>query len=1558
MMTDRLLPIPKQILEAVREHQCVLYAGAGFSLEARLPDGERLPTGAGLGQRLAKELFDAGHRAKEPQEGEALNFADMAEDYETAFGRQRLIALLLDIYAPHGLKPAEAHHRAIKFFPTIVTTNYDSLFEQASWMSGITPLVIRRDKQLAFAEMNDRLKIIKIHGDFDDPEQIIISGEDYRRNPLPEGLREKLQSIFTEKTVLFVGCGLADSDLQEVYYTTLDRLDKLKPRSFVVTPFPAEDAPERRQWDLFRKRWEQRGMEFISAKAGEFLQQLDDALSEKQTVAVAEEKAAQTGDAQALLEDYRKALEKQVSTVKLFGEDKARPLKDMFVELSVIEDYRPPADHAEFLSLLDSRMQRRRTLFERQEDSDERSEAREKVKRIVKSDELLHRKTQAVITGMPGGGKTTLLRYLAFRILEENKRLPIFLELKTLTQKDFADAGNQLAELLFEKGIAALLDPPAAFERQQLKEAFFARLKAGEAVVFLDGLDEVSGQADLMGNLCQSLNQFLAANHKENIVIISTRPYALKEQFGNLQKMEIEPLSNHQKESLLKHYYPDNAEAIIKALHGREDLRDMTQSPFLLGVIAGLYLSRHQVVANRLELYEQIVLRLVDKLDQDKSVPQLRFHIGDEGGLLKRDFLKWFACERLLVDKLKSQSNNSEAARLVFTREEMVKKAKQFTRRNNLSAHINPYELAADVIATPLLREVGLDAYSFVHLTIGEYLAAKSLAERNPVERKKIFFQTYFDTTLVEMEVLPMAIGLIDDTDELYEEIERLPDSLTFAGLRLRARGLTYGARISEKQLELLIERLVGFIKRNQNENVPYEDIVIKSFVGIQEKSLEILNDFSPYLLTEPRVYDRLRIAKSLGQIGVSQGIDILVEKLNDANFSVRQNALDALTKVETLSAENALIEALQNKINDVRAYAAIALGKLGVSYATKDLIKALKDEDSLVRWRASYALEKVGREDAEADLIEALDDKHDAVSHSVIMTLGSIGTEKAKQALIKLFETATTNPSLRWAAIQQLGQLGMQSAIEHSISVLKVGNDTERGFAAYTLGQIASVEAIEPLLEALKDGEGSVRGTAIEALGHIKSKRVVEALIEILKDQDKDARMKAAKALGQIKDERAQDSLIEALRDQNEDVRKQAALALGFMKAKSAIDPLMSLLKDGDSSVRAVTSQALGLIGTEKIINSLIAVSKDHNEQVRYWSAAALGELRSAHGISRLIEFLTDKEIYIRSRAAESLAKVKDEELTKGLVITLSQENDFARQKAAQVVGYYSHDPQLLEELSRLATTDPRNEVRSTASEAQEKFLRKLQLFYNEADVIAEAEEKERAKTLEENRAFIAHELKNTLVPLASFASFLKENIENNENDKEKLRALSERIIKQTHLAYNVVERFVEYSRPLVPRFNRTDINALLTQCTDEMSAQCESNNIQIISHFVQTATSLVDTELIRQVFHNALLNAIEAIDQDGIITIKTEREPKKLLITINDTGRGIPAEYLNRVFDLGVSTKAGNRGTGMGLAFARRIIEEGHRGQIQLESKGDDKGATLIIELPIFEEGTQNGK
>lgn len=104
----------------------------------------------------------------------------------------------------------------------------------------------------------------------------------------------------------------------------------------------------------------------------------------------------------------------------------------------------------------------------------------------------------------------------------------------------------------------------------------------------------------------------------------------------------------------------------------------------------------------------------------------------------------------------------------------------------------------------------------------------------------------------------------------------------------------------------------------------------------------------------------------------------------------------------------------------------------------------------------------------------------------------------------------------------------------------------------------------------------------------------------------------------------------------------------------------------------------------------------------------------------------------------------------------------------------------------------------------------------------------------------------------------------------------------------------------------------------------------------------------LLNQVFLNLVVNASQAIEGDGTITIRTRGEGDRVHVSISDTGHGIPSEARHKIFKAGYTTKPMGEGTGLGLSITREIVEDTHGGEIKFDSEVG-KGTTFHVWLPI---------
>ncbi len=217
---------------------------------------------------------------------------------------------------------------------------------------------------------------------------------------------------------------------------------------------------------------------------------------------------------------------------------------------------------------------------------------------------------------------------------------------------------------------------------------------------------------------------------------------------------------------------------------------------------------------------------------------------------------------------------------------------------------------------------------------------------------------------------------------------------------------------------------------------------------------------------------------------------------------------------------------------------------------------------------------------------------------------------------------------------------------------------------------------------------------------------------------------------------------------------------------------------------------------------------------------------------------------------------------------------------------------------------------------------------------------------------AGMAHEIKNALVAVQTFVEELLQR-----NKDSELAGLVGREIRRIDL---IVSQMLKLAGPAKPTFSPLGLHRVLEQSLHLIQPQLEAKKIRLRrSLTAQPDVIEGDDYQLEQAFLNLFLNAIAAMDRSGELTVSTEicgsapgganpgtdASGPRLRISIKDTGVGIPAENLGRLFEPFFTTQP--HGTGLGLAITRRIILE-HRGTISVESEVN-KGTTFHIDLPL---------
>lgn len=205
---------------------------------------------------------------------------------------------------------------------------------------------------------------------------------------------------------------------------------------------------------------------------------------------------------------------------------------------------------------------------------------------------------------------------------------------------------------------------------------------------------------------------------------------------------------------------------------------------------------------------------------------------------------------------------------------------------------------------------------------------------------------------------------------------------------------------------------------------------------------------------------------------------------------------------------------------------------------------------------------------------------------------------------------------------------------------------------------------------------------------------------------------------------------------------------------------------------------------------------------------------------------------------------------------------------------------------------------------------------------------------------AGIAHEIRN---PLASIAGSI-EMLSHSAPFHDDQRTLVDIIIRESSRLNAIISDFLVYSREKSYKFMRIDLVALLEDTLVLLANRSQSSELKIVRRYdVEHAWAAVDGDRIKQVFWNLLENAVRAMDRRGTITVSLAAADDCWSIGIADTGPGVPAKMLDKIFEPFQSQFEG--GTGLGLAIVYQIVQA-HGAKIRVVSRPEG-GAEFVLEI-----------
>ena len=251
--------------------------------------------------------------------------------------------------------------------------------------------------------------------------------------------------------------------------------------------------------------------------------------------------------------------------------------------------------------------------------------------------------------------------------------------------------------------------------------------------------------------------------------------------------------------------------------------------------------------------------------------------------------------------------------------------------------------------------------------------------------------------------------------------------------------------------------------------------------------------------------------------------------------------------------------------------------------------------------------------------------------------------------------------------------------------------------------------------------------------------------------------------------------------------------------------------------------------------------------------------------------------------------------------------------------------------------------------------------MFFKDLTRVEQLEERERLRdrlaALGEMAAAIAHEVKNPLAAIEIMAGLLRRKLPNVPDAQSTLTE----IINETKMANAIVQEALEFVRPIRLQVERTAVAEAVSSAVQLADTKARRGNIKLNVDLPDTLPLIQgDQYQLTQVFTNLLMNAYEAMEGSGHVTItaltvRLDHESggrDAVVVTFADEGPGMPQDVADRVFNPFFTTKT--RGSGLGLVIVRRIVDA-HDGSIDLKT-APGQGTLIRVTLPVRgnEEGT----
>ena len=212
---------------------------------------------------------------------------------------------------------------------------------------------------------------------------------------------------------------------------------------------------------------------------------------------------------------------------------------------------------------------------------------------------------------------------------------------------------------------------------------------------------------------------------------------------------------------------------------------------------------------------------------------------------------------------------------------------------------------------------------------------------------------------------------------------------------------------------------------------------------------------------------------------------------------------------------------------------------------------------------------------------------------------------------------------------------------------------------------------------------------------------------------------------------------------------------------------------------------------------------------------------------------------------------------------------------------------------------------------------------------------------------AGVAHEIKNPLGAIGIHIQLIKKSLQGKGRvGKRAVMKHLEVVTEEVERLNKIVVDFLFAVRPMDAHLELRDLNGILRDMVKFVEVETAQGDVKLNVELAEGLPKLLlDEKYIKQAVLNLVKNALGAMPEGGVLTIRTERKGDYVRLQVTDTGIGIPPEYLDKIFEPYFTTK--EFGSGLGLTIVYKIVKE-HQGEITVDSE-PGKGTTFTIKFPV---------